>query len=150
MPHKPKRPCRYPGCPGFCEQGQVFCKDHIMWSDDRLRGGADARGYDARWRKARALFLKQHPLCAFCQAEGKIVPATVVFSRRRFSTSAHCSSGWRFILSINLLFSISSITDCVLSLRQFHMVKIIPSFLTNVHRKYGSSISRIYCRTLIG
>ena len=46
MPQKPKRPCRYPGCPGFCEQGQVF--------------------------------LKQHPLCAFCQAEGKIVPATVV------------------------------------------------------------------------
>ena len=24
MPNKPKRPCRYPGCPSFCEQGQVF------------------------------------------------------------------------------------------------------------------------------
>ena len=45
----------YPGCPGFCEQGQVFCKDHMEWSSDRLRGGADARGYDSRWRKARAL-----------------------------------------------------------------------------------------------
>ena len=78
MPQKPKRPCRYPGCPGFCEQGQVFCKDHRMYSDDRMRGGASARGYDARWREARAIFLKQHPLCAFCQAEGKIVPATVV------------------------------------------------------------------------
>ena len=78
MPQKPKRPCRYPGCPGFCEQGQVFCKDHRMYSDDRLRGGASARGYDTRWREARAIFLKQHPLCAFCQAEGKIVPATVV------------------------------------------------------------------------
>ena len=44
MPTKPKRPCRYPGCPGFCEQGQVFCKDHMAWSGDRLRGGADARG----------------------------------------------------------------------------------------------------------
>lgn len=50
----------------------------MEWSGDRLRGGADARGYDSRWRKARALFLKQHPLCAFCQAEGKVVPATVV------------------------------------------------------------------------
>ena len=49
-----------------------------MYSDDRMRGGASARGYDARWREARALFLKQYPLCAFCQAEGKIVPATVV------------------------------------------------------------------------
>ncbi len=59
-------------------QGQVFCKDHMMWSGDRLRGGADARGYDARWRKARKLFLQQHPLCVLCQAEGKIVAATVV------------------------------------------------------------------------
>ena len=57
MPQKPKRPCRYPGCPGFCEQGQVFCKDHRMYSDDRMRGSASARGYDARWREARALFL---------------------------------------------------------------------------------------------
>jgi len=78
MPQKPRRPCRYPGCPEFCEQGQVFCKDHIMWSGERLRGGVAARGYDARWREARALFLKKHPLCAFCQAEGKIAPATVV------------------------------------------------------------------------
>ena len=59
MPQKPRRPCRYPGCPGFCEQGQVFCKDHMEWSSDRLRGGADARGYNSRWRKARALFLKR-------------------------------------------------------------------------------------------
>ena len=78
MPYRPRRPCRYPGCPGFCEQGQVFCKDHMVWSGERQRGGADARGYDARWRKARSLFLKQHPLCAFCQAEGKVVSATVV------------------------------------------------------------------------
>ena len=72
MPQKPRRPCRYPGCPELCEQGQVFCKDHIMWSGDRLRGGAAARGYDTKWREARALFLKQHPLCVFCQAEGKV------------------------------------------------------------------------------
>ena len=34
----------------------------MEWSGDRLRGGADARGYDSHWRKARNLFLKQHPL----------------------------------------------------------------------------------------
>lgn len=32
----------------------------------------------ARWSEAGAIFLKQLPLCAFCQAEGTIVPATVV------------------------------------------------------------------------
>jgi 5-methylcytosine-specific restriction protein A len=49
-----------------------------MWSGERMRGNATARGYDSRWREARALFLKQHPLCEICQVEGKIVPATVV------------------------------------------------------------------------
>ena len=38
MPMKPRRPCRYPGCAGFCEQGQVYRKEHIAESGDRLRG----------------------------------------------------------------------------------------------------------------
>ena len=78
MPQKPKRPCRYPGCPGLCEQGQVFCKDHMEWSGDRLRGGADARGYNAKWKAARLRYLRQHPLCVKCQREGRLTPATVV------------------------------------------------------------------------
>ena len=49
-----------------------------MWSTDRVRGGADARGYNARWRRARIAFLQKHPLCAECQREGKLTPATVV------------------------------------------------------------------------
>ena len=43
-----------------------------------MRGGANARGYDARWRKARALFLRQNPLCAECHKNGVLTPATVV------------------------------------------------------------------------
>ena len=49
-----------------------------MWSTDRVRGGADARGYDAKWRRARKAFLDRNPLCAECQREGKLTPATVV------------------------------------------------------------------------
>jgi 5-methylcytosine-specific restriction protein A len=78
MPYSPKRPCRYPGCPGFCEPGQVYCKTHLEFSSDRIRGGADARGYDSRWRAARKLYLHRHPLCAVCRAEGRLTPATVV------------------------------------------------------------------------
>jgi len=77
MPHKPKRPCRYPGCPNLCDSG-VYCPEHAAYSNDRLRGGATARGYDSRWRKARALFLRKHPLCAECKRQGKLTPATVV------------------------------------------------------------------------
>ena len=78
MPQKPNRPCRYPGCPGLCEQGQVFCKDHMEWSGDRLRGGADARGYNAKWKSARLCYLRRHPLCVLCQRKGRLTPATVV------------------------------------------------------------------------
>ena len=38
MPMKTRRPCRYPGCAGFSEQGQVYCKEHIAESSDRLCG----------------------------------------------------------------------------------------------------------------
>ncbi len=49
-----------------------------MWSGDRLRGSAESRGYDARWRKARKAFLQKHPLCVECYKAGRLTPATVV------------------------------------------------------------------------
>jgi 5-methylcytosine-specific restriction enzyme A len=45
---------------------------------DRQRPSAARRGYGPRWRRARAVFLAQHPLCAACQAKGRVVPATIV------------------------------------------------------------------------
>jgi 5-methylcytosine-specific restriction enzyme A len=45
---------------------------------DRQRPSAARRGYGPRWRRARAAFLAQHPLCAACRALGRVVPATVV------------------------------------------------------------------------
>ena len=78
MPWIPQRACRFPGCPFLCEPGQVYCRNHIRFSTDHVRGGADARGYDTRWRKARKAFLQLHPLCAECMKEGKLTPSTVV------------------------------------------------------------------------
>jgi len=45
---------------------------------DQARGSACSRGYDARWRKARAAYLASHPLCVWCQDEGRLEPAVVV------------------------------------------------------------------------
>lgn len=42
------------------------------------RESAARRGYNARWQKARATYLSQHPLCADHMRRGQIVPATVV------------------------------------------------------------------------
>ena len=77
MPRRPKRPCRYPGCPNLCESG-TYCPEHSAESPDRLRGSATERGYDAKWRRARKRFLQRHPLCANCLSQGVLTPATVV------------------------------------------------------------------------
>ena len=50
----------------------------MQYSTERVRGGADARGYNAEWRKARLAYLKQHPLCAECMRNGQYTPATVI------------------------------------------------------------------------
>jgi 5-methylcytosine-specific restriction enzyme A len=45
---------------------------------DRERPSAARRGYGSRWRSARTVYLARHPLCAACQALGRVVGATVV------------------------------------------------------------------------
>lgn len=37
-----------------------------------------ARGYDRRWKRLRLVRLRAEPLCRFCAAQGRTVPATVV------------------------------------------------------------------------
>lgn len=73
MPRTPKRPCRHPGCPNL--SNEPFCEQHRK---QYARETAAQRGYDGRWRKARALFLKGHPLCAECLLENHLTPATIV------------------------------------------------------------------------
>ena len=80
MPARPKSICRHPGCgklidaPGFCEP---HAKQRTRESDSR-RGTAKERGYTYRWRQARAAFLAANPLCAMCEKDGRLKPATVV------------------------------------------------------------------------
>lgn len=42
------------------------------------RESAAARGYGSRWRKARVLFLSEHPTCHYCAEVGRLTAATVV------------------------------------------------------------------------
>ncbi len=45
---------------------------------DTKRGSSAARGYGARWQKARLAFLAEHPLCMICNRKGISQSATVV------------------------------------------------------------------------
>ena len=82
MPHKPKKPCTYPGCPALVENGSR-CEKHRRQEQrrqDEQRGTSTQRGYDSRWRKARKMYLAQHPLCMCkeCATLPVPLPANVV------------------------------------------------------------------------
>lgn len=44
--------------------------------DDRLT--SSERGYNARWRRERKIYLSSNPLCVLHLSKGRTVPATVV------------------------------------------------------------------------
>lgn len=48
-----------------------------MRYDDK-RGSSAARGYNARWQKARKTYLSRNPLCVMCEKQGITKAATVV------------------------------------------------------------------------
>jgi 5-methylcytosine-specific restriction protein A len=45
--------------------------------DDRRASAVD-RGYGARWARYRAMFLREHPLCADCERDGIVEAAVIV------------------------------------------------------------------------
>ena len=61
----------------MAEAGQRYCEDHAdRQQADNRRIQNDI--YDRRWRRVSKAFLRAHPLCVACEAEGKLTPATVV------------------------------------------------------------------------
>ena len=55
----------------------LYCEEHeALHRGDRA--SSSKRGYNRQWQKARARYLKAHPLCVQCLKEGHAVTATVV------------------------------------------------------------------------
>ena len=77
MPRRPKTPCKYPGCPRLVPYGRKYCDEHERQCQGE-RASAEIRGYGREWQKARKFFLKRHPWCVRCKANGRLIPATVV------------------------------------------------------------------------
>ena len=86
MPRRAKRGCAHRGCPNLVEAGAGgYCPTHAAQHQvernkriDAQRGTAAQRGYDARWRRIRAMYLRNNPLCVHCLANGHTTPATDV------------------------------------------------------------------------
>lgn len=80
MPSKPKRPCSQPGCPQLTHER--YCSQHAKVEDARYRrfqrDSKINKRYGSRWRKIRAAYIAQHPLCEDCLAQGKTTPVQEV------------------------------------------------------------------------
>jgi 5-methylcytosine-specific restriction enzyme A len=74
------RICAAPGC--HATSPDRYCPAHAArakpFASVPPRASAHARGYDARWRKARLAYLAAHPLCVACAKDGRTTAATVV------------------------------------------------------------------------
>lgn len=89
MPISPLKPCASPRCSARALPGARWCAVHrplhvalaveAARAHDARRGTAAERGYDGRWRKARATFLaRRRWRCAGYQVENCTQPASVV------------------------------------------------------------------------
>lgn len=79
---RPAAACRKPGCAGRVRDGVCsVCgplRRQVQWTVDERRGSASSRGYDRRWQRIRAMYLRAHPLCVDCQAGRRTTAATEV------------------------------------------------------------------------
>jgi 5-methylcytosine-specific restriction protein A len=80
MPRKPKRPCSYPGC-GRLTDGR-YCNEHRQVAERQynhyVRDPDTNKRYGRAWKKIRARFLLQHPLCEQCKSECRLTAAEEV------------------------------------------------------------------------
>lgn len=73
MPTQPLRRCSFPNCRNRVKSGR--CEEH---KQKDTRESSSKRGYDHKWSKYRAQYLKHYPLCVMCLEKGIYTPATVI------------------------------------------------------------------------
>ena len=81
MPHRPHKPCSYPGCPNlttgrYCSLHQKI--QNAMY-DRLMRSRPASEFYHSReWKRKRSQFLLEHPFCEECRKNGRLTKATLV------------------------------------------------------------------------
>ena len=82
MPTKPKRPCRYGGCPNLTDSKTGYCEEHRGLTQRHYehfaRGYNQHERYGSGWRKVRDKYISAHPLCEECEKRGRYVLANLV------------------------------------------------------------------------
>ena len=72
MPTRPLGPCKVRTCRGRAtERGYcaTHAREHPAPRQPDTRPSSTQRGYDVKWRRIRAMFLRKYPSCVRCGAE---------------------------------------------------------------------------------
>ena len=62
IPKKPKKPCAYPNCPKLTDG--LYCEEHKKITNQQYER------YGSAWQKVRDRYVKLHPFCEECFAQG--------------------------------------------------------------------------------
>ncbi len=82
MPLRSWKPCHHPGCKELIRE-ENYCARHNQEHQaeyEQKRDSAASRGYDAKWRRLRKMYLRAHPICTdpFKDHSKQLVVATEV------------------------------------------------------------------------
>lgn len=74
MPRKPRKPCRYPGCPNLTDES--YCPEHkrlVATRYNRYERTPEMKNrYNGAWPAIRRRYIEAHPLCEMCRREGRV------------------------------------------------------------------------------
>ena len=80
VPKKPRKPCRFSGCPELTEN--KYCDKHrkleSSYYNKYKRNPNTYKRYGNRWRKIRQLYIKEHPVCELCERKNILRPVEEV------------------------------------------------------------------------
>jgi len=80
MPKRPKRPCSTPGCPNLTD-GR-YCEEHRVVERrryDKFERSPDVnKKYGRAWKRIRDRYAREHPLCEWCEKNGRLTSAEEV------------------------------------------------------------------------
>lgn len=77
MTARPRKPCTYPGCTALTDGRSSRCPKHPR---EQWAGNATSKGKRTTGRalqRARAELFARAPLCAHCEAEGRVAAAVI-------------------------------------------------------------------------
>ena len=80
MPKRPKRPCSTQGCPNLTD-GR-YCEEHRVVERrryDKFERSPDVNKKNGRaWKRIRDRYAREHPLCEWCEKNGRLTSAEEV------------------------------------------------------------------------